>query len=541
MATGAADRPSFFEQASGSWRALSRELKILVGVTALVVVGVAGYFLATASQTDATKVPLFDGIEFTRQERVLALRAFAASGLTGAEIAGDLILVPKDRQSDFLRALPEGMVPGNLESAMDEYVENDSWWKSRDESRRQFLMYTARKISQEIKRFPEIIDASVTVTQPPPVGLRRIGEAKASVSVSTLGMAPLSPVRHREIQNLVAHSFNNLEPHNVFVVANTMAGGANDGDGGPVDTRLAELENKALQAKELHRKTIEHHLRRALSHLPGVTVVANVEVEPSHDIFTKVVTYDKGVPFTTDTTTVTEETPIPPASGGPPGTRTNVDAPPTVPNLGAAAAVATATSSDESSSSTYNNNMVQTTSRGQDFKPTLVGVVVNVPRELLEASTVTGADGQPQVQAAVTTEQDIVEAITRLNYPGLTADMIKVVRATIPEPLPAPEGPSVVVEVIQNHWMDLLLALLALIAVITAFILARRAPMPEIVRAITEEETEREVTEEAELAGLQEDEQVNKMGKMQETVAQIVTSKPEAAASLVRRWIQQDE
>src|SRR5690606_16068882 len=155
-----------------------------------------------------------------------------------------------------------------------------------------------------------------------------------------------------------------------------------------------------------------------------------------------------------------EETPVGQGGGGPPGVRTNVDAPPTVPNLGTAAAtVATATSSDETTNTVFNNNVIETTLRGQDFEPRLVGVVVNVPRQLLEATTVTGPNGQQQVQEPQTTEQDIVEAITRLNYPGLTPDVVKVVRTTVPDPLPPEEDPTVAWEIVRTYTMELLLAL----------------------------------------------------------------------------------
>lgn len=539
MATGPAERRSLAELTSDWWNKLSRELKLAVAVTALAVVAVAGYMLATTGQSTTTKVPLLDGAAFTQQERIEALRAFASNGLSGAEISGSMILVPRDREADFLRVLPADAVPGNLDSDLDDYIQNDSWWKSRDEARRQFMMYTARKISREIKLFPEILDASVTVTQPPPMGLRRLGEAKASVTVATLGNQPLSPVRVREIQNLVAHSFSNLEPSRVYVVANVpLQGNGSDPDDGPINTRMAELENEALQTKELYRKTIEHHLRRALAHLPGATVVANVEVKPTHEIYRKIVSYGKGVPVSTQTSSTSEETPVGQGGGGPPGVRTNVDAPPTVPNLGTAAAtVATATSSDETTNTVFNNNVIETTLRGQDFEPRLVGVVVNVPRQLLEATTVTGPNGQQQVQEPQTTEQDIVEAITRLNYPGLTPDVVKVVRTTVPDPLPPEEDPTVAWEIVRTYTMELLLALLALAAIIAAVVLARRAPMPSLVRLPIDEDDEVREPEE----GLEPSPETSRITKLQESITQMVSEKPEAAAGLIRRWIKQDD
>lgn len=507
-------------------------LAILLALAALV---------ASGTRDTSGKIPLLAGYKFTASESQAAVQAFGGT-LSDYEISGGQILVPRSRENDYLAALATANAfPDNFYKAFDDYIDNQrTWWNSQADAQRLLLVAKQKILSKMIASYPEIGNASVMVTNPPTIGMRRAATRKATVRVTMLGRRPLSPLRAEEIRHMVASSFEYLEPANVYVASDSLLGttdGRGHGSDQCVDTTLSKMNNLHLQSKESYAECIEHDIQRMLAHLDGVSVVANVEVDLDKRIDQKIVQYEKGQVIRRDTTSRNVESTAPAGPRGEPGVRTNVDEPGVAPNQGATAATApTNTETDESSTEELVPNTIETSKEIVGLTPRKVGVVINVPRNYLE--TTTGPDNQA-VPAAVS-EAEIIANVIALGYPGVTEDSVKVLRFT---PAPQPEMVEAglpIMDLLGNNVSGVLFGVLGLIAVIVALVIARRAPVPEVDRRILEEE--KYVEEPASLLPeLPSDESAVRFEKMQETISSMVNTSPESAASLLRRWIAENE
>lgn len=498
--------------------------------------------LVTSGRRDTSgKVPLLEGYKFTASEMQEAIRAFGPTR-TDYEIQAGQIYVPRSKESDYLSALAAGNAyPENFYKAFDDYVTNErTWWSSQADAQRQIFMAKQRILAKMISSFPEIGEASVVVTDPPTMGMRRTGPRKATVRVTMLGRVPLSPLRVEEIKHMVASSFEGLEPGAVYVAGDALLGKA--GAGGMsgdacVDTTLAKLNNPHLQSKESYAECIEHDILRMLGHLEGVSVVANVEVDLDKRIDQRIKQFEKGTVVSRDTTTRSSETAGGAGRGAEPGVRTNVDEPGVAPNQGASAGGGGGNvETDETSREEMVPNTIETTKEIAGLTPKKVGVVISLPRRYLEPGTDDAGNNTP----AAITEAEIVANVVALGYPGLTEDGVKLVRYTPAELPPMAVAGFSTIEFVGDYGSSIFYGLLGLAAIIVAIVIARRAPVPAIDRATVEPA----MTEEEEASLLPElpaDEEAARFGKMQETVNTMVSSSPESAASLVRRWIQQDE
>ncbi|QDU62083.1 flagellar MS-ring protein [Planctomycetes bacterium Pan216] len=515
------------------WNDLSLNSRVaLVGLVGAVLV-VIGFGVTMAGQGDVALSPLLAG-DFTPVERSQALKAFSQAGLKNYVYDGATILVPSNEVPRYLAALSENdALPGNFYKAIDDYITNQrTWWASQTESERLFSVAKERMLASAIETFPDISNALVTVTQVPRYGLRRTGIRKASVKVTTIGNKPLGPMVAEEIKNLVGNAFSDLTPARVEVVGGGMAGhNASSGDGDTcVPTELAGMKNELLQNKVLYARCIEDRIRRMLSYMRDVEVVVNVEVENERNVQQRLVEFDKGAVKEQDTSQMSSSSRRGGPAQGEPGVPPNV-IPPGVPNQGASASVSTQEDTEEESNTSYDNNQVETTKQFQDFPIKSVGVVINVPRSYLDA---TDNPVDPT---------QISEAVASLGFPGLTADTVRIVPFTAPEPEEVTEPSFSVIELLVDNGRSLTLGLFGLVAVIVAALIARRAivpPLPEIPELPAQDDEGTSDEDEDLLPQVETSEQQKRVGQMKTSIQQLVDSDPDSAAAIVRRWVQSE-
>lgn len=524
------------------WTSLSPTYKIVVaGIAALLLIGLFALAFGLRD-TSPIKVPLLGGLSFTPTERNAAIQALQAANLNDYEFNGSTILVAKGRENAYLGALAQkNALPGNFDRAFQDYAENQrTWWMSNEEAARFFRVARERRLGQIIETFPGVEQAAVNVTAAPQLGMRPRGPVKASVKLTTSGNQRLNPQIVTQIKNLVANSIEGLSAGDVYVAGDMfpgMSGGAGGGGGFGeecVDTTLAKLKNEMLQNKQAYAECIEKDIRKLFSHLPGVEVVVNVEVEPEKNITEHSVTFVKGAVAEQDTQTSTSEMNAGGPGGAEPGVRTNVDLPGVAPgsaNQGAAVAGHRSTDNDENSITKFNNNRTETTKEIQDFIPKTVGVSVKVPRSFLAPGT-PGPDGA--AAPAELNSQEMIEAIANLKLPGLSPEGIKIIPYTAPK-IEEPKPPEVtIMDYVSDYGNTALLALVGIFALILALIIARRTPVPDLPELPPETAEE---LEEIVLPPIS-DESVRRFESMKMSVTQLIAQEPEIAAGLIRRWVQ---
>ena len=94
---------------------------------------------------------------------------------------------------------------GSLQQAFDDYIKNQrTWWASKDDSQRLFLVAKQRSLNRIIATFPDVATASVEVSEPARIGLRRAAPAKAAVAITSVNRKPISMATVEQIRNLRA-------------------------------------------------------------------------------------------------------------------------------------------------------------------------------------------------------------------------------------------------------------------------------------------------------------------------------------------------
>ena len=552
MATDVIEEQTASRSITDLWESLSLVWKIVIGVGLGLLVAALAVPLVLISWGRPNLVPLLEGYEFTTAERQAAISAIQTAKLKGHEYEGMRIMVPKSDVNDYLEALAGAdALPGNFFQPYDQYTRDTTWYRSQTDGRRQFKVAEQKAVSQVISSFPEIVSATVLVAEPPKIGLRQRGKAKASVKVSTLGAKPLAPGRILQIQNLVANAFADLHTDDVYVVGDFgpgMSPGTDARQRG-VNTEITKITNQHLQSKKAYAEAIELDLLQALSWIEGIDVVVNVEVDPDKAISEQTVKYEKGVPANSDSTEISSGSSSGAGPGGPVGVRPNVTVPEGSPNAALSATAVSSTDTESTTRTEYQNPTTKVDKMIQGFTPNKVGVLVKVPERYRQPQTIQGATEQQQQETAQTyvSEQQIMDAVAALGYPGVGPDTVKVMWFTPPTPPTAPRMSTVtlVTTTLSDNLSSIIFGILGLAAIAVAYVVAGRAPQPEITRPTKGEEALEEGLEarpgEGLLPDVHKDEEARRYEQLEEAVVEMVGKRPEMAASLIKRWIAQEE
>jgi flagellar biosynthesis/type III secretory pathway M-ring protein FliF/YscJ len=530
------------------WSELSWSMKAALGI--MLAGALAAVAVATSSwgrPADPTMVPLLGGHDFSLEGRDSAIKAFRAANLSDFAIVDRKVLVPRERQADYLAALAtaDAGLPGRTDEAIDKYIEEQrSWWASTAESMRLFHIAEQRRLARVVESFPEIDHASVIVSQPEERGTirARTRRATAAVKVTTVDGAPLAPQRIEQIKELVDGAFVEIPgPENVKVVEDALraAGGAG-ASGGPDPALLSQDAGRYLMTKAAFEMQVENKIRELFADLRGLLVKVNAELDPRHGRKQRVDVKEKGPLRRESSESSTTETAASAfAGGGEPGVRTNVDVPGQTPNLGASAAPSTPAnvSNHESIDREFDNIVTLTDQNFVDFEPVKIGVVVRY-RVPAPPGPGQAAQGDP---GPGPTPQQIQEMIASLGYPGLTVDSVAVQPYVGVEPPPV-EIPQPSSLEIAARWLPSVgYLLVGSAAIVAAIFLARRAPLPTLAQPV---ETAAAAGASPDGAAAQDpvipipkDEAALRFDRLQEQVAKMVQANPDAAAAFVKRWI----
>jgi flagellar biosynthesis/type III secretory pathway M-ring protein FliF/YscJ len=516
------------------WNSLPLAQRVALGLVIGGIVIACSFLFTGVMRAPGGKVPLLDGYVFTPEEIAGALRGFATANLTDFETQGGQILVPRGREATYLAAVSQaGALPGNFYQAFEDYVTRQStWWVSNQRDQRLFREAKARQLAKVIEAYAEIDRAAVSVSDVPPVGLRRAGQITASVQLFTKAGRPLRAQTKNNIAQLVAGAFG-LTADRVNVLVDT---------GRAADAAAARsLGSEEIEAKSPYLQAIlwyDEHIKRKLAEvfeeIVGVEVTAHVELNPELNVRQQSAHYEKGVPASLQSTERSSGTSAG-AARGEPGVSPNVDVR-TAANQPAAAASSTET--EETTNTVFQNPSTTKIWELADYpNHKVTGVVVRVPRQYLEPP----AAGQPATTPQIT-EAEIQGVITALNLPGLQSGNIRVLRYTPIEP-PVVEPPGIgsrIAELLFANLGSIGLAVLGLLAVFATLILVRRTVVPEIPAVKPAEAVGKPPVEEVpvlpEIAP-----EARRVQKMEEAIAAMASKEPSAAGALLRRWVQEEQ
>lgn len=466
-----------------------------------------------------------------------------------ARVVGDRVLVPADRRLEAVAVLAYAdALPSNSSSAWDEMIKQMSPWDSRSKTDSIQNHMKERMLSDVISGFfPGVARANVIIN---PISERRVGaslEPSASVQITTRG-------RDVNVKRLVdaaaatvASAVSGLTRSRVSVVVDGVPRRAQDPD--PSGLGGADLYEQ-IEAQE---KRLAEKITSVL--MPGALVAVTVDLEITSSQETRE-TYDasKTVSKEKVVETSSEESSQPQQQVGEPGAISNMAL-----SLAAAPLTPNATSTAEKSrieSEIFPSRTVETINKPAG-KPTVVSAAVRIPRSYFvnkfraanpSAKDPDDAALQPLVNAELPTIRRVVqncvgmkseESISVDTYFDGAAPLLAATEAGLPSGMGSLVG---------GHLREIAVGVLALISLFMISMMVRRSsPAPAITAHAEPIETPQLKASETVagiasdghtmLDGMELDEDAIKAQQMVEQVSTMVKEDPDAAASLIKRWL----
>jgi|GEM_PF-743130 len=545
------------EQLSG----LTSSQKMLAAALVIIMAMSLVWWGRYAGQADLS--PLLDQ-SFTADDMAQITSRLSAKGIQYT-VSADRILVPTDRKIEILSDLGFAhLLPQKINTAFDEIVKQMTPWDTSDKDMHFWVEAKQRTLVAVIGSFPHVRDATVVID---PTSERRLDgpdiTATAAVYLTTNSQdGEQFNVRQLAVAaaDLVAGAEAGLSRGKVTVVVDGATipvpdrGGASDmPDGDAIVQSIRENEN-------MYRDKI----KGALGWINGLFVSVRVDLHTARTEIAET-TYD---PKAVAHSSVSEEEKSTetsnPTGGAEPGASANLTAnsAPT-----AAAGGGGAPNTDTSSKQTYANEFshkdTRTIQPPGEAPP--VSASVRVPRSYFLAmykDKNKGADptSDAALDAVTQTElkqirQDVMACTGIKDEASVSTSMYDdVAVASFGNQAAGASGSSQVTRLLEGHVKDIGVGALAMVSLFMVMMMVRKSGGPSLAMAgggrtsaESDEPTNRlqagpivagEVSEgDRTMDGMELDAEAVKTQQVIEQVSSMVSENPDAAANLVKRWL----
>lgn len=491
--------------------------------------------------------PLLDQ-PMTAEEISRIKSALAARG-TRYTVSGDRLLVPADRKYEALADLAYAqLLPQDFRNGFDEMVQRTSLFDSQ--ARTDQFMNRAREItlSQVISRYPGVRSATVTID---PSRTRRIGanlQPTAAVSVQMKSSEPPGKQLVEAIAGLVSGSIAGLTRSNVSVIIDGRYHRAKDPDNDPLASGSEILDMLQGHERRLEAKIVNH-----FAYIPGLAAAVTVQLDASNRTRREtVVDPARTLHKERVTETETEET-----TGG-----TSASEPGAMPNMTLEVPTAAATPSSsvrENSRSEFTiipstTEETISTPAGQ-AKP--VSAAVRVPYSHFVGiwkqrnPSNTAEPDEPTLRPLIEAELSLIR-LDVMKMTGITVESDVTVATymdgLVMSPPPSTTSSSTVGTLVSGNVREIAVGVLALASLLMVSLMVRRAaPTPAVAQTVVDtgpqemtagETVAGEVGEGVNaLVGQELDGEQLESHQMMEQVSTMVKENPDAAAQLIRRWL----
>src|SRR5688500_28803 len=465
------------------------------------------------------------------------------------KLEGDRILVPADRREEAIAALAfAGLMPTDSASAFDEVIKQLNSFMPQTTSEALFKEAKQRTLQNVIRRFPGVKDAVVLIEPP---GARKLGvrnEASASIAITMKDDGVGTRKLAESAASLVAGSQQQLSVKNTAVVIGQRRyriSGDADGAGG--SDELGDLLAN-------HERYYEEKVQGLYPFIDGLFVKVAVNVnttslQSQNKIFDKVQQKEKRTNSRTENEPVGGGRAVEP--GAMPNTGASIDIPPVQQASGER-------SLEESEADFENYADTKTEMRNKpagDFAA--ISAAVRVPRSyfLKMFQNSSGSTAEP----TLATLQPIIDAeLEKMrNEVIVTAAIEDKMRVSVstyddsPGPLRSAATvttPGTFTTSISSYGKEIAIGALAVISLFMVSMMVRKTnPAPVIAMAAAPRETPHLdglpevagiVGDSGQLLdGMELDEDAVRTQQMLDQVSTLVGENPDAAANLVKRWL----
>lgn len=472
------------------------------------------------------------------------------------EVTGDRVLVPADKKQSVLTGLYyDQALPQNTSAAWDAIIKQINPWNSESQNAQWWLQAKQAKLAEVIRGWPGVADANVIIDS-----TERRGFGPNSIKQSATISIKMREGRRADKKivmaaaDMVAGSQAGLDRGRIRVVVNGISYPVQD-EGEDSFGGADELVDVRQRNEAYYTDKISRQLRWLQSEV-FVSVSVDVNSRSTQEMSTK---YDpKGTAkVETHTSSKTNEELTDSGASGEPGVGANTQG--SVADAGGSAGKQSKNESEDETQFQTGLSKTETTSREAPGRATVVAATVRVPRSYFvrvykernpSASDPDEATLQPYLARELDKIRADVKSCTALADDKAVAvetyaDMLLAAADAGPVVTPA----SGVGTVVGGHGKEIALGTLAVVSLFMMMMMVRKGAPSPVVAAATEpagpvpqlaggEEVVGEAGDgETILGGMELDENQAKTQQLQGQVADLVKDNPDAAASLIKRWM----
>lgn len=277
-----------FAQVSEFFKSMTPAARLTAALLLAVVVISLAYLVN--NQVAGPDTFLLNGQNFSPNEMQRIESAFGTAGLSGYEISGTQIRVPRGQQDLYMAALASGdALPRNFGDYLDQIVTNSSPLISKSQQKQREHVAKQRELSNLISHFDGILNAAVLYDTKMDGPFNRNAHTTASVQIEAINASVLDEQKVRAIRNLVSHAVAGLEPRDVAITdtfGRNWSVMSSDGTG-------SASEDPYLARMREYQQIFEDKIQKALTFIPSLTVKTNVVLDREVRSTSEKVHYDK--------------------------------------------------------------------------------------------------------------------------------------------------------------------------------------------------------------------------------------------------------
>ena len=467
-------------------------------------------------------------------------------------VAGDKLLVPAERRIEILSDLSYSrLMPHNTSEGFDAIIKQSSPFDPEEKQAKIWNHGKELLLSQIIGSFPDVVQADVLID---PTSVMRIeGSIEPSAVVNITLREGAKPSQHLvdAAAEAVAGAQSGIVPGRIRIVVNGLAQKVRDSES-PVDA------TEQLALIQQNEASVEQRVRQTYSDIPGLLVSVTLKLNTTttqtekHDFDSK-----GAIQKQTETTSETDQTTGGSASGGEAGA---------VPNQGMSANPAGASSGQsqthEKTDDKFQNFVPEThvVSHTPAGDATTVGATVRVPlsyfaRVLAAQDATIKTPTYAQLQPVIAAElPKLREGVARCVMLAAATDVsidtyVDSAPSLALQPALASSG-SGVASMVNGHARELALGALAVMSLFMASMMVRKAspsPVPITPAPVQLDNNQSLIGKEplvgealggdATLDAMELNDEAVKTTQMVDQVSTMVRDNPDAAAALMKRWL----
>jgi flagellar M-ring protein FliF len=530
---------------------LSASQKMLTGTLVAIMVATLFYWVHYAGDPEMT--PILN--QTLSQDDIGNITACLQAKDIAFKVTGNQILVPTDRRFEALADLSYTQaLPHNFSTGFDEIAKSMSPWDAPDLTEARFNHAKEMTLSQVLSQFPGVANATVMID---PTSDRSFDNQTSPSATITIFTRDNDHDHIKQLANsaadMVCGYVSKLQRSRVSVIIDGLSLPVQDrNDDSYVDgTQLDTIR----QAEQMYEQKVQDNLG---SHIPGLSIAVTAEVDTKRtDVRSTTVDPKALIHVESDTHEHTEDSTTP-GAGGEPGVTdntANVSASVGAPAGGGGSSGSTSISDEQTQFVTIPSTTEQETHQGPGVV-TVVHASVQVPRSYFiqtwkadnnsqkdpdDATLQKYMDDQKtQIRQSVMADCDLTkeDAVVVATYSDVTAPG--------PADMASPQiASTAMTNIFTAHGKEMGVGTLALISLFMMMMMVRKATPVPVEIPIPPEPVKLDntliageaVEGSAMLDAVELDGDTVKTQQMLDQVQNMVSGDPDAAANLVKRWL----